>query len=264
MNGCRRIIVLAISVVLILSTTETPLNAASPSCLQATKVNEGDALELTAEVEATDEVRLAGIIAPLPPADVPSSPPWPLAAMARDALSALVKDHCLRLAPERPTVDRYNRLVAHVFRDDGLWVQAELVMRGLARVLPGLDDPARIRQLLPLEADARAAHRGLWADDHYAVRSAETVERDVGTLQIVEGKVVKAARIGPRVYLNFGEDWRHDFTIVIPAKSLGAWMDAGLDPLQLADKRVRVRGVITSLNGPMIEATQPEVIEILD
>jgi hypothetical protein len=131
-------------------------------------------------------------------------------------------------------------------------------------VFPGLDEPEQIRRLLPLEAAARAAKRGMWASTHYAVRTPEDAGRYIGTLQVVEGTVVKATRVGPQVYLNFGADWQTDFTVVIPAKALTTWRRTGVDPLQLGGRRVRVRGVIETLNGPMIDAPQPEMIELLD
>jgi hypothetical protein len=66
-----------------------------------------------------------------------------------------------------------------------------------------------------------------------------------------------------RVYLNFASDWRSDFTISIERKDVAAFVSAGLDPMALAGKRVRVRGWLAWRNGPMIEATHPEQIELL-
>lgn len=238
--------------------------AAPSPCLTATVTGDGDAVELSTPVEGTTRVRLAGVVAPLTPADTPSNAPWPPIMAARDGLSALIADRCLSLVPDSPSIDRYNRLYAHVYRDDGLWIQGELVRLGLVIVLPDLDAPERIRQLLPLEAAARANRRGLWANDAYAVRTVDEARRYVGTLQLVEGRVHKATRVGPWVYLNFDENWKTDFTIVVPAKSLAVWKRAGIEPLQLTGRRVRVRGVIESLNGPMIEASQPEMVEVLD
>ncbi|HET9937017.1 MAG TPA: hypothetical protein VFQ29_11255 [Methyloceanibacter sp.] len=62
-----------------------------------------------------------------------------------------------------------------------------------------------------------------------------------------------------RLYLNFAGDWRSDFTISIARKDTAAFAAAGLDPPALAGKRVRVAW----RNGPMIEATHPDQIELL-
>ncbi len=237
--------------------------AAPPPCVTVTVTGDGDTLELSLPIKDTTLVRLASVVAPLPPANAPADKPWPPTLATRSGLSALILGRCLSILPDAPPVDRYNRLYAQVYGDDGMWVQGELVRRGLVIVLPGLDSPERIRQLLRLEAEARANHRGLWASDTYAVRPVDEAGRYVGTLQLVEGEVHKATRVSSSIYLNFDEDWRTDFTIVIPANSLKAWKQAGVDPLQLAGKRVRVRGIIETSNGPMIEALQPEMIEVL-
>jgi Micrococcal nuclease (thermonuclease) homologs len=232
-------------------------------CLRGTATGDGDTLTLSAPIEGTTAVRLAGVVAPLSPEQVPSGS-MPLASRAtRDALAALIAERCLSLVPDLPIVDRYNRMYAHVYRDDGVWVQGELVRDGLLVVLPGMDEPDRIRQLLPLEMAARAARRGIWATNQYAIRAPEQAARYVGTLQLVEGVVRKSTRAGSQIYLNFGEDWRTDFTVVIPVSALKTWERAGVYPLHLAGRRIRTRGFIEMLNGPMIEVQQPEMIELL-
>ena len=66
-----------------------------------------------------------------------------------------------------------------------------------------------------------------------------------------------------RLYLNFAPDWRSDFTISIARRDAAAFARAGLDPNALSGKRLRVRGWLAWRNGPMIEATHPEQIELL-
>lgn len=262
--GIRLRLAAAIVSVVMATWLPTDARADAPSCLRATVDDGGDALTLSAAVEGTTALRLAGVVVPPSPVNGPSATPWLPQVAARTGLAGLIVDHCLSLVPDVPPVDRYNRVYAHVLRDDGLWIQGELVRRGLVVVMPGLDAAEQIRRLLPLEIEARTARRGLWADDHYGVRSVDDVGQYVGTLQLVEGTVRKATRVGPQIYLNFGDDWRSDFTIVIPAKALAVWARSGVDPLLLGGRRIRVRGVIETLNGPMIEAPQPEAIEILD
>ena len=82
-------------------------------------------------------------------------------------------------------------------------------------------------------------------------------------MQLVEGKVLKAARIKGRVYLNFGDDWKTDFTVTIGVPARRMFREAGTDPLSLEGKRIRVRGWLKRYNGPMIAATHPEQIEVV-
>ncbi len=75
--------------------------------------------------------------------------------------------------------------------------------------------------------------------------------------------MVAAAVVRGRVYLNFGPDWRTDFTIAIAPRDRRRFTRAGLLPGDWDGRRLRVRGWLKRYNGPMIEATHPEQIELL-
>jgi micrococcal nuclease len=95
------------------------------------------------------------------------------------------------------------------------------------------------------------------------VRDPDDLDDAEDTFQVVEGVVVEAATVRGRIYLNFGRDYRTDFTVVIDEDDLDAFEDAGLAPETLAGRRIRVRGWIDMYNGPMIAVTHPEQIEVL-
>ena len=80
---------------------------------------------------------------------------------------------------------------------------------------------------------------------------------------MVAGRVVDAVRIKSRIYLNFGDDWRDDFTVTLDARARSLFEQSGRDPLTLKGRTVRVRGWLRQRNGPMIEATHPEQIEVV-
>ena len=117
--------------------------------------------------------------------------------------------------------------------------------------------------MLSLEAGARARAIGLWADRRNAVVEADQAERAIGRFALVEGRVLKAVDVRGRIFLNFGEDWRRDFSVLFEVKAARLARTAGRDPRGLQGKRIRVRGLVRSYNGPLIEATHPEQIEIL-
>ena len=104
--------------------------------------------------------------------------------------------------------------------------------------------------------------RGIWADPFYHVLEPEEAADHLDTFQLVEGEVRNVAVVRGRAYLNFGSDWRTDFTVAIEPADLRRFRDAGVDPRGMEGRRVRVRGWIKSMNGPMIQATHPEQIEI--
>ena len=133
----------------------------------------------------------------------------------------------------------------------------------MARVRTQPDNRVLAAEMLAVEGEARDAGRGLWRDPFYAVRSPEEVARHIDSVQVVEGRVANTARVKSRVYLNFGADWRTDFTVTFSTRLLRKFDEAGLDPLALKDRVIRVRGWIDDYNGPMIEITHPEQIEVV-
>lgn len=160
--------------------------------------------------------------------------------------------------------DRDGRILAHIVRDDGVWVQKEMLRRGFAHVYTFPDNRQLAAELFAAERAARAQRAGIWADATYALRATdpEALAKEAGTFQIVEGRVVDAAEVQGRVFLNFGADYRTDFTATIVPESVGMFAKAGFDPLALKDKVIRVRGYLRNYNGPTMDLTPLEQIEV--
>jgi len=51
-----------------------------------------------------------------------------------------------------------------------------------------------------------------------------------------------AEQVGGRIYLNFGDDWRTDFTVSVAPVDNDLFEEAGIDLLSLAGQRIRIRG----------------------
>lgn len=207
------------------------------------------------------EVRLAGVMAPKATPTGPGSAP---AEAARAALAAAIEGRSVELVYGEKPLDRHRRLVAHVVDSAGSWLQAELVGRGLVRVFAAAEARSGALELLALERQARLERRGLWADPAYRVLRHDDAYRFRDTFQLVEGRVVAIARVRGRHYLNFGPDWRTDFTLALPHEALARFKASGLDPGALVGRMIRVRGWIRAQNGPLIDVTYPEQIEVLD
>lgn len=206
------------------------------------------------------KVRLAGIIAPR----------WddPFGREAQAALAGLVQGQTVRLSYGGDPRDRYDRALAHVhtLNPDGgedVWLQAALIGLGMARVYTWPDEQIDARTLYQAEVTARAGARGLWIDPAYAVRGPDpnALAQFVDSVQLVEGIVTSTADIRGRAYLNFGADYRSDFTVAVAKKHRKRF--SAVDPVSLEGARVRVRGWIELTNGPMIWASHPARIEIL-
>jgi micrococcal nuclease len=244
--------------------TFSSVPALAGACTEpATIVRAGGAGELVLDhpIEGTTTVRLAGI----DPAELaPASDTRRSADGSEAALSRLMEGRSACVDAFESRRDRYGRLLAQVWRDDGLWLQGELLRSGLARVHVTADTRPLASEMLAIENQARLAKAGLWRDRRFRVRSAAEARRAIGSFQLVEGRVVEAPRRADRWYLNFGEDWRSDFTVVVPAQALSDFAAAKLDLYALRGRVIRVRGWVESSNGPMIEAVIPEHIEIID
>ncbi|MBE1236544.1 thermonuclease family protein [Phaeovibrio sulfidiphilus] len=240
-----------------LSRVRDPAELPSIGRHRVTDVVDGD----TVVLDTGREVRLVGIQAPKLPLGRKGFAEWPLAPESRQALVDLVDGRTVTLHAGGATEDRHGRILAHLVTDDGVWIQGEMISRGLARVYTFPDNRALTEALYGREADARAARAGIWALDWYAVRPPARLDSEIGTFQVVEGTVVSAARAGRTVYLNFGRDWRRDFTVSIPERLLERFSALGRDPLAWTGKTVRVRGWLREKNGPWIEVTHPEMIE---
>lgn len=226
---------------------------------------DGDTLALASGLE----VRLAGMQAPKS-APGKRGDEAALADEARSALAALAGGRMIALYHGSARRDRYRRAVAHAVRGDGLWLQGAMLRAGLARVRTLADNRALATEMYAAEQAARAARRGIWSHPCYRVRAPDDLDDAIDGFRIVEGRTVAAARSrGGRIYLNFGEDWRSDFTVVIARRNRNAfesaWAEAGLASVSaLIGRRIRVRGWLRAENGPLIEADHPERIELLD
>ncbi len=251
------------AVLVFLSAPAAAASLADGGRARVTVVVDGDTVILDRKIEGSDQVRLVGIQAPKLPLGRPGFKAWPLAEEARERLRQLVLGRTVTLGFGGRRMDRHGRLLAHLHDADGEWVQGRMLSDGLARVYSFPDNRSLVADMLALETAARAAARGIWRLDAYAVRGPEDLEERIGSFQLVEGRVFEAATVGSRTYLNFAADWRSDFTISLDKRALGLFRRAGVDVLALKDRRVRVRGWLKKRNGPMIEATHPEQLEVL-
>jgi endonuclease YncB( thermonuclease family) len=202
-------------------------------------------------------LRLIGIRAPKGEADKP------FALAARDALDALAAGRTLTIEITGAGRDRHGRILAHARREDGVWLQGAMLEAGLARVETFADNRARAAEMLALEDAARKEGRGLWRDRRFRVLTPGEAERAGDGFHLVEGRVERVTERRGRFYLDFGADWRSDFTVAVASGDRPRFRALGLDPAGLEGARLRVRGWMHRLNGPMIDATHPEQIERL-
>lgn len=229
-----------------------------------TSVTDGDTVILDTGLV----VRLVGIQAPKLPRGNDEFDAWPMSSQAKAGLESLVAGKSVRLRYGGERIDRHGRSLGQLFvqAEPEVWVQRQMVGDGLARVYSFPDNRSCIAELMHAESRARLNRLGIWTDPYYAVRRADKpveLTGRSGHYELVEGRVLAAEQAGGRVYLNFGRIWKTDFTVVIDKTALGRFGKDGLDPLKLADALVRVRGWVDAHDGPRIEVTHSEQIEVL-
>ena len=143
----------------------------------------------------------------------------------------------------------------------------EMLARGFARVSAHVGDRPCAEELLARERAARQAKLGLWREPYYAIVTAESwaeLIAERGHFTVVEGKVSSVRESGGTIYVNFGRRWSQALTVTILKRHERSFTAAGMEPKRLENRRVRVRGWVEDRNGPRIEATRPEQIEIAE
>ena len=125
-------------------------------------------------------------------------------------------------------INRMNHELAHIQtkttkdkntgapKREPIWIQGLLLAHGLTRVQIAPNAPEMVAQMFKTEAAARTVKLGIWADDSdFPVLNPDNAAQAKGEFAIVEGVVEKTASVRNNIYLNFGKDWKKDFTIMI-------------------------------------------------
>jgi endonuclease YncB( thermonuclease family) len=209
------------------------------------------------------ELRLAGVVA-ANALDGDAA----AAARATDALNEMAAGKSLTLHGRNDVRDRYGRLIAQaaVAGSEPHWLQADLVAAGWLRAAPEASELPCAASLLEVEAQARNGQKGLWQEANFAVMAADDLaglNAAAGRFAVVEGVVHHIGETASRTYLDFGQRYRKDFTIVIPRAARRGFAAAGIELKSLRGRKVRVRGVLFSSGGPAIEIRRPASLELL-
>jgi endonuclease YncB( thermonuclease family) len=214
------------------------------------------------------EIRLAGIEAPLFPGPGEAGTRAKAGLAARAALESIIAGQNVELRQNGMPADRYGRTAAFVYVSGGALPESvahEMLARGFARVSAHVGERPCADELLARERAARQAKLGLWGEPYYVIVSAESgaeLVAESGHFILAEGKVWSVRESGGTIYVNFGRQWSQALTVTILKRNERMFAAAGIEPKRLENLRVRVRGWVEERNGPRIEATRPEQIEI--
>ena len=88
-----------------------------------------------------------------------------MAVIAKEVNEKLVLGKDLTLEYDVEKRDKYDRLLAYVYLEDGTFVNAELIKQGYALIMTIPPNVKHADEFLRLQIEAREQKRGLWADE---------------------------------------------------------------------------------------------------
>jgi micrococcal nuclease len=213
----------------------------------ALRVIDGD----TIEIPGGDRVRLLGI-------DTPERGDL-LSRLAAGRLKELTGPGGVELevCDER---DTYGRLLATV-KVNGSDVNRILLREGLA--LPMLIPPCGrpvAKDILSAAGKGAVSGKGIYSlDKNKIILHTEALDH-LGERAMVRGRILDLYKGRKAWHLNFGRDYKTDFTAVLFRDGQKKFHELGLDPARLVGSEVLVIGKVKRYNGPEIIIRGPDQI----
>jgi micrococcal nuclease len=157
----RFVIALAVAVALAAFGGGKLLGGSRTDAATVERVVDGDTIVVRTGSQ-TERVRYIGM--DTPESVKPGTPVQCYAKAASAENQKLMQGERVKLVSDAEARDRYGRLLAYVYRErDGLFVNAELVRKGYARVLTIPPNVAHAAEFRQDAMAARRAGRGLWS-----------------------------------------------------------------------------------------------------
>ena len=242
---CRSIKMVAAALVITISLLG-PVTAVG-SRLAVRHVVDGD----TVVMSDSSRVRLVGIDAP------EVGEPWRKEATRWLERESLGREVQLTRCDQR---DKFGRILGVLVRG-GNNLNLQLLEEGLA--VPLLIPPCGkllLPEALKAAAGALLEGRGLYSQPRYKIVQEARAGELVGHYGVVRGRILSLHRGTKAIHLNFGPDWRTDFTAVIFSGGRERFEALGMDLAELVGRDVLVMGPIREYNGPEIVVRYPEQI----
>jgi len=154
---------------------------------------------------------------------------------AKNWLVRKLKNKKIRLERDVEKKDKYGRLLAHVFTEDGMHLNLELVKEGLATANIYPPNLKYVDEFLAVQEEAENARRGLWAYKQYATQPFTQLQHgNLKGWKRVTGMVKNIKQTRRNIYLQFSDN----FSIKINRRAKDLFPDLE----QYRGKKVEVRG----------------------
>jgi micrococcal nuclease len=213
-------------------------------------------------VKLTDgrKIRLIGINTPEIEHD--DLPPQPYSKQARDDFVNLLrakKSKLLLLRFDRERHDQYNRLLAHVFLEDGTNVQEYLLGKGAGFWLAIPPNLWQMDCYRHAEQQAKNKQRGVWGLRAYRPVSVQDLSHFVKGFHLIQGRVKKIGISRKSVWLNLSEG----VSLRIAKKDLHYFKR--LDLQDLKNRTVLARGWLhLERKNQVMRIRHPAALEVLN
>ncbi len=198
-----------------------------------------------------EPLRFAAIRAPYPP--IGQQPGrWPPVQVLSRRIEELAADGLILYPAGRD--DRYGNRMANLWSlKEKVWLAEALAGEGLAIMTPEVLFDPEDAPVLAAERAARDKDLGIWSNPAHQVLCANDAYDGIDQLRVVQGRILEAALVSGNLYLNFGADWRRDFTLRLKAGRGARRTEQLLLAGDLQDHTIEVRGWIYYYGGPMID-----------
>ena len=169
----------------------------------------------------------------------------------------------LHAATHKP--DRYGRIAVHAFQNR-TWIQGDLLQNGHGLAFGRVKTQDCLQALLQAEDLHRARHFEYWQKKGLELNAVDdkALSGKTGQFVLIRGKVRSVGDRKRRLYLNFGENWAHDFTVSV-SKSGADGFGESLERLKgRRGKTVLVRGTLEERQGPLVRIVDDIQIQIIE
>jgi len=177
---------------------------------------------------------------------------------AKEWLTKMLMGKKVRLEFAEQKQDKYKRYLAHLFTEDGLHINLELVRLGFASVNIFPPNTAYVDDLLKASNLAEKKQLGLWQYDSYAIKSVQelNLNNKYGWQRIV-GKVIQIKYTRKSVYLLMSK------TFKLRIKKQFLHFFGNID--ELKGKTIEARGWVNkSKNQMLMHIKHPSVLKVVN
>lgn len=200
----------------------------------------------------------------------PATGPKPMMNLSTSQhwLSEKILDRQVVIQPSGQSFDFLGRIHGLLKIKGQEWVNIQLLQSGQARAQASAGFTAHFDAMLSAEKDAQKNARGNWGQRQWGqgtlkVYAAHDYQGPESGYVIVEGKIHQISKRKNYIYINFGKDWRQDFTIGI-WRARNHFDSKTLKFKDWEGKNIQVRGLVEQWNGPFIKLTLPEHLILLE